>query len=50
MGTERLTAWIDWYRLAREKHDYSHEEAVVYANVRLVEERNREALREKRAA
>jgi hypothetical protein len=50
MGVQRLTAWIDWYRFARATLDYSHNEAVVYANIRLVEEQNRQALRARRAA
>ncbi len=45
-----LTGWIDWYRFAREKLEYGHEEAVVYANLRTVEELNRRTLRERRAA
>jgi hypothetical protein len=36
----RLTSWIDWYRFARRQLDYSHGEAVVYANVRTVEDLN----------
>jgi hypothetical protein len=47
---EVLTGWIDWYRFAREKLEYGHEEAVVYANLRTVEELNRRVLRERRAA
>ena len=43
-----MTTWLAWYRFAREKLDYSHNEAVVYANVRVVEEQNLQALREKR--
>jgi hypothetical protein len=46
---ERLTGWIDWYRFAREKLGYVHAEAVVYANVRTVEEENRRALRDRAA-
>ena len=49
-SVEVLTGWIDWYRFAREKLEYGHEEAVVYANLRTVEELNRRALRERRAA
>src|SRR5437868_24488 len=47
---EVLTGWIGWYRFAREKLEYGHEEAVVYANLRTVEELNRRALRARRAA
>jgi hypothetical protein len=36
----RLTSWIDWYRFARRELDYGHGEAVVYANVRTVEDLN----------
>jgi hypothetical protein len=50
MPEQRLTSWIDWYRFARGKLDYSHTEAVVYANVRAVEEANRETLRQRQAA
>ena len=45
-----LTGWIDWYRFARETLEYGHEEAVVYANLRTVEELNRRTLRKRRAA
>jgi hypothetical protein len=41
----RPLAWEEWYRLARAALACRHEEAVVYANVRVVEERNRHALR-----
>jgi hypothetical protein len=47
---ERLTGWIDWYRFARAELEYTHGEAVVYANLRTVEELNRRALRDRRAA
>jgi hypothetical protein len=36
----RLTSWIDWYRFARRELEYTHGEAVVYANVRTVEDLN----------
>jgi hypothetical protein len=36
--------WLVWYRFARDELDYSHREAVTYANVRVVEELNRERL------
>jgi hypothetical protein len=45
-----LTGWIDWYRFAHEKLEYGHEEAVVYANLRTLEEVNRRALRERAGA
>jgi len=41
METTRCRSWIDWYKLARETLEYAHDEAVVYANVRYVEELNR---------
>ena len=41
MTEPRITTWIDWYRLARETLDYSHAEAVTYANLRYAEELNR---------
>ena len=47
---KRLTSWIDWYGFARETLGYTHGEAVVYANLRYVEEQNRQRLRTDRAA
>jgi hypothetical protein len=41
MAEHRLTSWIEWYRFARRELDYAHGEAVVYANVRTVEDLNR---------
>ncbi len=41
MGQRRLTTWTDWYRFARRELQYVHGEAVVYANVRAVEDLNR---------
>jgi hypothetical protein len=41
MDDRRLTSWNDWYRFARRKLEYTHGEAVAYANVRAVEESNR---------
>ncbi len=41
MDGRRLTTWIDWYRFARRDLEYTHGEAVLYANVRFVEEQNR---------
>jgi hypothetical protein len=38
-------SWIDWYRFARSRLDLSHVEAVSYANLRTVEQMNREHLR-----
>jgi hypothetical protein len=38
MDDHRLRTWIDWYRFARQELEYTHGEAVVYANVRAVEE------------
>ena len=47
MDTETtLIRWNDWYELARLTLGYEHEEAVTYANLRLVEEQNRESLRD----
>lgn len=42
MDGRRLTGWIEWYRFARRTLEYEHAEAVVYANVRTVEDGNRE--------
>ena len=36
----RPSSWRDWHRFARRQLDYGHDEAVVYANVRTVEEQN----------
>jgi hypothetical protein len=43
MDDHRLRTWIDWYRFARRELEYTHGEAVVYANVRAVEEQNRQS-------
>ncbi len=40
MDARRLTTWTDWYRFARQELEYTHGEAVVYANVRTVEDLN----------
>jgi hypothetical protein len=40
---------IDWYRFARDTLGYGHNEAVAYANVRYVEEMNRNARRSRAA-
>lgn len=50
MNDHRLRTWIDWYRFARRELEYTHAEAVVYANVRFVEEQNRETADGRRAA
>lgn len=50
MNERRLTTWIDWYRFARGELEYSHGEAVVYANVRTVEDLNRRGRTARRAA
>lgn len=43
MVTERrIRGWIDWYRFARATLGYGHDEAVAYANLRYVEETNRD--------
>ena len=42
MDAPRLTRWIDWYRFARRELEYTHGEAVAYANVRTVEDQNRQ--------
>ncbi len=42
MDDRRLRSWIDWYRFARRELEYTHSEAVSYANVRAVEDRNRD--------
>ncbi len=41
MDAHRLRTWRDWYRFARRELGYPHGEAVVYANIRSVEELNR---------
>lgn len=50
MHDRRLTTWSDWYRFARRDLDYSEAEAVVYANVRTVEDLNHRGLAARRAA
>ena len=45
MKANPIRGWINWYRFARERLGYSHNEAVAYANVRHVEETNRAILR-----
>ena len=41
---QRFTTWTDWYRFARSELEYTHGEAVVYANARALEDRNRQVL------
>jgi hypothetical protein len=43
-------AWTAWYRFARDELGYGHEERVEYANLRFVEEQNRETLRRRERA
>jgi hypothetical protein len=45
VAERRIRAWIDWYRFARATLDYGHDESVAYANLRYVEETNRDARR-----
>ena len=42
--------WAEWYRFAAEELGYEHDERVEYANLRYVEEQNRERLRRPGAA
>jgi hypothetical protein len=49
MDDHRLRTWIDWYRFARGKLEYPHGEAVSYANLRSVEEENRQRLVDRQA-
>jgi hypothetical protein len=50
VAARRIRGWIDWYRFARDTLGYDHEEAAAYANVRYVEEINRDALRSRKVA
>jgi hypothetical protein len=43
MDDHRLRTWIHWYRFARQELEYTHAGAIVYANVRAVEEQNRQS-------
>ncbi|HEX4323203.1 MAG TPA: hypothetical protein VHZ77_01080 [Gaiellaceae bacterium] len=43
-------AWTAWYRFARDELGYEHEERVEYANLRFVEEQNRETLRRRESS
>ncbi len=49
MEDRRLRTWRDWYRFARRELGFGQGEAVVYANIRSVEELNRSRL-DRRAA
>jgi hypothetical protein len=44
-GPERPRGWDDWYRFARDELGFAHDESAEYANLRFVEEQNRDALR-----
>lgn len=50
MNEGRLRTWSDWYRFARRELGYTHGEALTYANLRAVEELNRQKLAGPRAA
>ena len=50
MATRRLHTWDDWYRFARQTLGHTHDEAVTYANLRFVEEQNRQGGTGARAA
>ncbi len=50
LGERRLTGWIAWYRFARREFAYAHGEAVVYANLRTVEDLNRARRTDREAA
>lgn len=41
----RPHVWTDWYRFARDELGLAHDERVEYANLRFVEEQNRQSLR-----
>jgi hypothetical protein len=41
----RPRGWSDWYLFARDELGYAHGESAEYANLRYVEEQNRDALR-----
>ncbi|MEI8105498.1 MAG: hypothetical protein WCH31_06620 [Actinomycetes bacterium] len=43
MPAVKLRSWKAWYRLAQEVLGYQHEESVEYANLRSVEDGNRDA-------
>ena len=44
-GDGRPHAWTEWYRFARDELGLDHGERVEYANLRYVEDQNRELLR-----
>jgi len=46
VDNRRLTSWMDWYRFARRELGYAHGEAVVYANLRSVEDNNKRTVRQ----
>ena len=46
----RPHAWTDWYRFARDELGLAHGERVEYANLRYVEDQNRELLRRRGTA
>jgi hypothetical protein len=41
----RPHGWTEWYRFARDELGYAHDESTEYANLRYVEEQNRDAAR-----
>jgi hypothetical protein len=41
----RPHGWNDWYDFARSELGFAHDESAEYANLRFVEEQNRDALR-----
>jgi hypothetical protein len=45
VAERRIRAWIDWYRFARATLGEGHDESVAYANLRYVEETNRDTRR-----
>ena len=42
---DRPQGWNGWYRFARDELGFAHDESAEYANLRFVEEQNRDALR-----
>jgi hypothetical protein len=44
-GAGRPHGWSDWYRFACEELGFAHDESAEYANLRFVEEQNRDTLR-----
>jgi hypothetical protein len=50
LDDRRLAGWTEWYRFARRELEYAHAEAVVYANVRTVEDLNRARRGDREAA